>query len=129
VPEPERRPFQYAILRAVPHVERGEQVNVGVVVFARQHGFLEVRTRIDDARLRALAPDVDLDALRAHLRGLERVAAGDGAAGALGRLEPSERFHWLVAPSSTIVQASPVHTGLCDDPERMLGHLMRTLVG
>jgi pyridoxamine 5'-phosphate oxidase len=124
-----RRPFQYALLRVVPHVERGEAINAGVVVFARQHGkFLAARTLLDDARLRALAPGVDPAPIRERLRVLEQVAAGDPAAGPLAALEPSERFHWLAAPSSTVVQASPVHTGLCGDPQALLDRLFATLV-
>jgi DUF3037 family protein len=128
VPEPERRLFQYSVLRVVPRVERGECVNAAVVLFCRQKGFLEVRTALDDARLTALAPGIDVAAVRAHLRALERVAAGDPEAGALARLDQSERFHWIVAPSSTIVQPSPVHTGFCDDPDAELDHLVATLV-
>jgi pyridoxamine 5'-phosphate oxidase len=113
----------------VPHVERGEAINAGVVVFCRQLGFLQARTLLDDARLRVLAPGVDAAPIRARLRVLEAVAAGDAAAGGpLAALPPSERFHWLVAPSSTVVQASPVHTGLCDDPAALLERLFATLV-
>jgi hypothetical protein len=121
-------PFQYAIVRVVPRVERGECVNVGVVLFCRPRRFLEARVELDEARLRALSPDVDLDAVRAHLDALRRVAAGDAAAGAIAALPASERFHWLVAPSSTIIQCSPVHTGLTDDPEGELGRLLAQLV-
>ncbi len=124
-----RRPFQYALLRVVPSVERGEAINAGVVVFARQHGqFLAARTVLDDARLHALAPGVDAGPIRERLRVLEQVAAGDAAAGPLAALPPSERFHWLAAPSSTVVQASPVHTGLCEDPQELLDRLFATLV-
>jgi hypothetical protein len=122
-------PFQYAIVRVVPRVERGECVNAGVVVFCRPRRFLEARVELDEARLRALAPDVDLDAVRSHLDALRRIAAGDPGAGAIAALPASERFHWLVAPSSTIIQCSPVHTGLTEDPagelERLLGQLVR----
>jgi hypothetical protein len=124
----ERESFQYAVLRVVPSVARGETMNVGVVLFCRRAGFLAARTQLDEERLRALDPDLDLDAVRAHLDGLERVAAGDPGAGPVARLEPSERFHWLVAPSSTIVQPSPVHTGLCDDPQAVLDRLYAELV-
>jgi len=120
--------FQYALLRVVPSLDRGEMFNVGVVVHSRRLRFLEVTTHVDEARLHALAPDLDVAALRAHLAGLARVAAGDEAAGAVAALERSERFHWLVAPSSTIVQAGPVHTGLCDDPQRLLERLLDDLV-
>jgi hypothetical protein len=121
-------PFQYAILRVVPRVERGECVNAGVVLFCRPRHFLAARIALAEARLRALAPDVDLPAVRGHLEAIERIAAGDPAAGPIAALPPSERFHWLVAPSSTIIQSSPVHTGLSDDPARELEHLVARLV-
>jgi DUF3037 family protein len=122
-------PFQYAIVRVVPRVERGECVNAGVVLFCRPRRFLDVRVALEEARLLALAPDVDLDAVRDHLDALRRIAEGDETAGPIAALPASERFHWLVAPSSTIIQCSPVHTGLTDDPEteleRLLAHLVR----
>ena len=121
-------PFQYAIVRVVPRVERGECVNAGVVLFCRPRRFLGARVELDEARLRALAPDVDLDAVHAHLDALRRIAAGDHAAGAIAALPASERFHWLVAPSSTIIQCSAVHTGLTDDPDAELERLMAQLV-
>lgn len=123
-----REVFQYAVLQVVPSVERGERLNVGVVVHSRRLRFLEVAVHVDDARLRALAPDLDVAALQAHLDGLARVAAGDPTAGAVARLERSERFHWLVAPSSTIVQAGPVHTGLCEDGHAIVTRLLDELV-
>ena len=123
-----RSPFAYALLRVVPHVERGEAINAGIVVFARQHRFLRARTLLDEARLRALAPGVHPAPIRERLQVLEQVAAGDPAAGALAALEPSERFGWLAAPSSTVVQPSPVHTGLCEDPQELLDRLFATLV-
>ena len=122
-------PFQYAIVRVVPRVERGECLNAGVVLFCRPRRFLAVRVALDEGRLRALAPDVDLAAVRGHLDALCRIAAGDPAAGAIAALPASERFHWLVAPSSTIIQCSPVHTGLTDDPEGELERLVARLVG
>jgi Protein of unknown function (DUF3037) len=121
-------PFQYAIVRVVPRVERGECVNAGVVLFCRARRFLAARLALDEARLLALAPDVDLAAVRGHLEALARIAAGDAAAGAIAALPASERFHWLVAPSSTVIQCSPVHTGLTDDPERELDRLVAQLV-
>jgi hypothetical protein len=121
-------PFQYAIVRVVPRVERGECVNAGVVLFCRPRRFLEARVELDEARVRALAPDVDLDAVRGHLDALHRIAAGDAAAGAIAALPASERFHWLVAPSSTMIQCSPVHTGLTDDPSGELERLLEQLV-
>jgi hypothetical protein len=114
----------------MPRVERGERLNVGVVLFCRQRrGYLGVRVGLDGARLRALAPEVDLIDVRDQLRALERVAAGDPAGGAVAALEPSERFGWLVAPSSTMIQPSEVHTGLCEDPEAQLEALFAKLVG
>jgi hypothetical protein len=103
-------------------------VNAGVVLFCRPRRFLGARVELDEARLRALAPDVDLDAVHAHLDALRRIAAGDHAAGAIAALPASERFHWLVAPSSTIIQCSAVHTGLTDDPEDELERLMAQIV-
>jgi hypothetical protein len=120
--------FQYAIVRVVPHVERGECVNAGVVLFCRPRRFLAARVELDDERVRALAPDADLDAVRGHLDALTRIAAGDPHAGPIASLPESERFHWLVAPSSTIIQCSAVHTGLSDDPAGELERLMERLV-
>lgn len=122
-------PFTYAILRVVPSVERGERLNVGVVLFCRQRGFLGARVGLDRDRLRTLAPDLDLDGLTAHLAGLVRVAEGDPAAGAVALLPATERFGWLAAPSSTVVQSSPVHTGLSEDPAATLDALFARLVG
>lgn len=120
--------FPYALLRAVPSLQRGEALNVGVVVHCRRLAFLGARTNVDAARLAMLGGDLDLDAVRAHLQLVERVAAGDASAGPIARLERSERFGWIVAPSSTVVQPSPVHTGLCEDPAALLDRLFATLV-
>lgn len=122
-------PYQYAIWRVVPRIERGEQLNAGVVVFSRRHGFLAARTHLDPARLAALDPTADAAAIAALLQQRAAVAAGDAdAGGAVAAMEPSERFGWLVAPSSTVVQPSDVHTGLCEDPEACLERLFRELV-
>jgi hypothetical protein len=128
VPEPSPSPFSYAILRVVPRVERGERFNAGVVLFCRQRDFLGVKVGLDERRLAALAPDVSAEEVRAHLEALVRVGAGGPEGGALGELPPSERFGWLVAPSSTIVQPSEVHTGLSDDPAATLEQLYEELV-
>lgn len=120
--------FQYAVLRVVPSVPRGEGMNVGVVLHARRHRFLGLRTAVDRERLRALDPDLDLDALEEHLHGLRRVADGDRDAGAIAAMARSDRFGWLAAPSNTIVQPSPVHTGLCGDPSATLDRLVVRLV-
>jgi hypothetical protein len=128
VPEPARSPFSYAVLRVVPRVERGERFNAGVVVFCRQRGFLGAKVELDERRLAALAPDTKASEVRDHLEGLARVAAGDPGAGAIAALPASERFGWLAAPSSTIIQASEVHTGLTDDPGKTLDSLFAELV-
>ena len=125
---PDRNAFQYAVVRVVPNLERGEFVNGGVVVFCRQAGFLAARVDLDEGRLQALAPGLDTAPIRTQLQGLAAVAAGDPSAGAIARLEQSERFHWLVAPSSTVIQPGPVHTGLCDDPRALLDRLFKALV-
>lgn len=125
---PARTPFDYAALRVVPHVERGEFINVGVLLFSRPRRFLGMRVALDRGRLEALAPDLDLAAVEAHLAGMLRICDGDPAGGPIARLSPAERFHWLVSPSSTIVQPSPVHSGLCDRPAEMLDALLAELV-
>ena len=121
-------PFQYAIVRVVPRVERGECMNVGVVFFCRPRRYLAARIALDEARLAAFAPDLDATEVRAHLDAMARIAAGEPDSGPVGRLEQSERFHWLVAPSSTVIQTSPVHTGLSEDPEETLARLLEKLV-
>jgi hypothetical protein len=124
----DRAPFAYTVIRVVPRVEREEFVNVGVVLFSRPRRYLGARFRIDADRLRALWPEVDLDAVQRQLDILCQVAAGDIAAGAIARLSPTERFGWLSAPASTIVQPGPVHAGLAHDPEAELEELFAELV-
>ncbi len=121
-------PFQYAVLRLVPSVEREEFLNVGVIVFCRTRRFLAARVALDPRRISTLAGDVDLDSVRAHLDARVRVAAGEADAGPIAALSQSERFHWLVAPSSTIIQTSAVHSGLCEDPQLTLTNLFNRLV-
>jgi hypothetical protein len=131
VPAPESRaraPFAYALLRVVPRAERGERLNVGVVLYSRRHDFLDMRTHLDGARLAALDPSLDPEPVRARLEALRSVVCGEPAGGALAELPASERFGWLVAPASTIIQASEVHTGLTDDPAATLDRLFSTLV-
>ena len=126
MPGPE--PFQYAMIRVVPRVERGEAVNAGVVLFCRPLRFLGARTELDEALLAALAPGCDAAEVRAQLATLEAVAEGHAEGGQVAMLPQSERFHWLTAPASTILQPSPVHTGLTSDPagelERLFGELV-----
>ena len=122
-------PFQYAVLRLVPRIEREEFLNVGVIVFCRTRGFLQARVALDPRRVEALSPDFDLETVSEHLDARVRIAAGDPGAGPIAALPQSERFHWLVAPSSTVIQTSSVHSGLCDDPERVIDDLFTKLVG
>ncbi|HWD75733.1 MAG TPA: DUF3037 domain-containing protein [Solirubrobacteraceae bacterium] len=129
MPAPGGNPFSYLILRVVPSVERGECFNVGVVLFCRQMGFLGVRIALDPARLATLAPDVPAAEVEEHLEALVRVADGAPDAGPIAALPQSERFGWLAAPSSTIVQPSAVHTGLSADPRGTLDGLFVRLVG
>jgi hypothetical protein len=121
-------PFSYAVYRLVPRVERGECINVGVLVFCRPRQFLKALTRLDRARALALWSDLDPATVELHLSAIERIAAGDGSAGPIARLDLTARFHWLAAPSSTIIQPSAVHTGICSDVERQLERLFDELV-
>jgi hypothetical protein len=124
----ERRAFDYVIVQVVPRVERDERLNVGVIVFCPATAYLGCRIALDERRLRALAPDVDVAALASQLEAVRAVAAGEVTAGPIARLPPSERFHWLSAPRSTIVQSTSPHAGLCDDPAAALEHLFQTAV-
>jgi hypothetical protein len=128
VPGAARRPFAYAILRVVPRVERGERLNAGVVLYCRQRDFLGARVKLDERRLEALAPGLAVGDVRGQLEALVRVAAGEAGAGPIAALAASERFGWLVAPSSTIIQPSEVHTGLSEDPAETLLALFAELV-
>ena len=124
-------PFEYAVLRVTPRVERGELVNVGVVVFWRTRRYLGVKLELGErqlAALRALEPDLDVNAIRAHLDSIRRVAAGDEDAGPIARLAAPERFRWLSSPSSTMIQPSDVHGGLTEDPAAELEDLFARLV-
>lgn len=123
-----RSPFEYAIVRVVPRVERGEGFNAGIVLMSRARRFLGARVHLDEALLAAMSPDCDPDIVREHLAAIEAVASGAPDAGPIARLSMAERFHWLVSPSSTIIQPSAVHTGLTADPAATLDHLVRTLV-
>lgn len=115
--------FDYAIIRVVPRVERGETVNAGVILFCLEKDFLKARVEVNEARLLALWPAIDLELVRQHLEAIPKVCAGSPEAGPIARLSLRERFHWLVAPRSTMIQVSPVHAGLCETPERALDEL------
>jgi Protein of unknown function (DUF3037) len=120
--------YDYAVVRVVPRVEREEFVNVGVIVSCPAKGFLEARIEIDERRVRALDPQIDIEAIRIHLASIPAICAGGRAGGPIGRLSRRERFDWLVAPRSTIIQTSKVHTGRCTDPDTLLERLLNTMV-
>jgi hypothetical protein len=125
---PARSSFDYAIVRVVPRVERGELVNAGVILFCLQKDFLAARVEVNEPRLRALWPEIDIDLVRQHLEAIPKICAGAPDAGPIGKLTLRERFRWLVAPRSTIIQVSPVHGGLCDHPEQRIDELFEKVV-
>ena len=125
---PARPSFDYTVIRIVPRVEREEFINAGVILFCAVKDFLGAKVQFDEARLRALSPDVDLDAVRTHLESIPRICEGGKNAGPIGRMPRKERWHWLVAPKSTILQCSPVHSGVCDDPAASLQKLFDRMV-
>ena len=117
--------FDYAVIRVVPRVERQEFINAGIVLFCLERRWLKAKVRMDEGRLRALWPEVDVEVVRAHLEAVKRVCAGDREGGPIARLSIKERFHWVVAARSTVIQTSPVHTGVCDLEEDLEGVLAR----
>ena len=121
--------FEYAILRVVPHVEREEFINVGIIFYCRALKYLDAIIQVDPARLRALAPDLDLAATQIELETIPRICAGGKSAGALGELTLDERFKWLVSPRSATIQISPAHSGLCDDPKIEMETLRKKILG
>jgi hypothetical protein len=125
---PEPQSFDYAIVRVVPRVDRGEFINAGVILFSRTGRYLRAHIELDHRRLAALAPDIDIADVERQLAVIPLISRGDPAAGPIAQLPASQRFHWLTAPRSTVIQTSPVHVGLCGDPEMMLEHLMETMV-
>jgi hypothetical protein len=125
---PDRRTYDYAVVRVVPRVERGEFLNAGIILSCDVERILEARIDLDERALLALDPSVDLELVRKGLSAIIKVSAGGAAGGAIGKLTARERFHWLVAPRSTIVQTSPVHTGQCTDLKAALDHLMLQMV-
>ncbi len=125
---PARNSYDYALVRLVPHVERGECINVGIILFCRTRRFLGALIQLDEQRARALSPHIDPAFVCQHLDRIPLICAGSEQAGSIGRLSQSERFHWLVSPRSTIIQTSPVHSGLCSDPENTLERLFKEMV-
>lgn len=124
----ERHSFNYAVVRVVPHVEREEFLNVGVILSCQAADFLKARFHVNANRLRALAPELDLNEIQSHLEAMRLICEGGEQAGPIGRLPRRARFDWLVAPRSTVIQTSAVHTGLCHDPEKALDELLRKMV-
>ena len=120
--------YDYAVIRVVPRVEREEFMNVGVIVSCPAQDFLDCRIEVDEARLRALDPDIDMALVRKHLSAIPEICRGGPEAGPIGRLPARERFRWLIATRSTIIQASPAHTGRCSDAPALLEHLLATMV-
>lgn len=120
--------YDYAVVRVVPRVERGEFVNAGVLLSCRDGGYLGAAFALDDARLRALDPNVDIDLVRSQLAGIERIVAGAADAGEIARLPLRARFHWLTAQRSALIQTSPVHGGRCAEPAKALQHLLQRMV-
>lgn len=125
---PAQRSYDYAVIRVVPRVERQEFVNVGVILWCRDQDFLEARLELDESRLRMMDPDVDLEAVRRHLASFAIICAGGPESGPIGQLPKRERFDWLVAPRSTIIQTSAVHTGRCESVGSTMERLLDTMV-
>jgi Protein of unknown function (DUF3037) len=122
------RTYDYAVVRVVPRVERGEFVNAGIILSCDVERILQARIELDERALLAIDSRVDMDLVRSALAAIPTICEGGGAAGDIGKMSARERFHWLVAPRSTIVQTSPVHTGQCSDPDAALAHLLQTMV-
>ena len=125
---PDHCSYEYAVVRVVPRVEREEFVNVGIILACQAKDFLEARIEMDERRVLALDPTLDLEAVRTHLASIPAICAGGPQAGQIGRLSQRERFHWLVAPRSTVIQTSPVHTGRCGNLPETLEHLLKVMV-
>ena len=125
---PERYVFDYAVVRVVPRVERGEFVNAGVILFCSTRGYLDARIDLDRDRVKLLAPSIDLDVVASYLEAIPQVCAGGGEPGSIGSLPQRARFHWLVAPRSTVIQTSDVHSGVHEDPKAALDALFEKLV-
>jgi hypothetical protein len=124
---PALKSFDYAVIRIVPRVEREEFINAGVIVFCPEERFLNTRILFDEQRLRALWPEIDADLVRRHLEAYPKISSAEPGAGPIAQLGLRERFHWLVSPRSTIIQVSPVHTGVCESPQEALDRLFSSL--
>jgi Protein of unknown function (DUF3037) len=120
--------FDYATIRVVPRVERQEFINAGFVVFCLEKNYLAARIQLDEQRLKALWPATDVELVRQHLEAIPRICAGDPSAGPIAKLSQRERFHWLISPRSTMIQSSPVHTGLCESTDELPERLAKQLL-
>ena len=125
---PDKFRYDYAVVRVVPKVDREEFINAGVIVSCPELSFLEARIKLDESRLRALDPNIDLELVRKHLASIPKICRGDDDAGSIGQLPQRQRFHWLVAPRSTIIQTSRAHTGRCVDPGTVIERLLERMV-
>lgn len=125
----EKHLFEYAVIRVVPRVEREEFINVGVVLFCKKHKFLQVLYTVNAQRLQAFCSEVDPAEIQNYLQGFEKICLGDARAGAIAQLDMANRFRWLTANRSTVLQTSKVHPGLCTEPQQKLEQLFRDLVG
>lgn len=125
---PELASFDYAVVRVVPRVERQEFINAGVILYCPSRGYLRARIELDSARLATLTPDIDPEYVRRSLNIIPLICAGGARAGPIGRLAPAKRFDWLASPRSTVIQVSPVHSGICADPDSTLEHLLDQMV-
>jgi Protein of unknown function (DUF3037) len=125
---PEKDLFEYAVIRVIPRVEREEFLNVGVIIYCPSQDFLQTAFELNEQRLRAFASDLKISEIEEHLRAFEQICAGGAKAGTIGKLPSGERFRWLTAPRSTVVQTSPVHTGLCSDARDTLAGLLTKLI-
>jgi len=125
---PDKFRYDYAVIRVVPKVDREEFINAGVILSCPELSFLDARIKLNESRLLALDPTVDLELVRKHLASIPTICRGGDGAGSIGQLPQRQRFHWLVAPRSTIIQTSPVHTGRCSDPAQALEHLVAKMV-
>lgn len=126
--KPENHLFEYAVIRIVPHVEREEFINVGVILLCAKKKFLKTRISLREEKIKALCEETDLDDLKEHVTSFERIAKGDDGSGPIGKLPIAERFRWLTATRSTVLQTSKVHPGLCTDPDETLERLFNQLV-
>lgn len=128
MPENDFCTFDYAAFRFVPRVEREEFFNVGVILSCPEHNFLEARIFLNEQKLKAFAPDLEPETIRQYLATIPKICAGGSEVGAIGRLTARERFYWLTAQRSTIIQASPIHTGLTQDARQTLENLFQKMV-